>query len=893
MNARSRAPAAGALRFQRARLPGVVAAILFAPAVASAGNESPDDVEFDAAFLPVGASSRLDLQRFSQEDYVAPGTYRGDVRLNGQWQARADVVYREVDGVSRLCLDPAALKRYGIAPERLHADQARQPALAWPDEPFCGDLGERVPGATASFDAGSQTLDLQVPQLYLRSEARGHVDPSEWDAGVAALSLGYNASVYRYSNGAAPTYSGFLGLNASGRVAGWQLVHQGAMTRGGSQSQRYRSAAAYLTHDIVPWKAQLMVGDTSTAGDLFESVRLRGARLGSDDRMLPQSQRGFAPVVRGIAETNARVIVRQRGNVLLETSVAPGPFEINDLFPTGYAGDLDVEVVEADGRSRRFTLPYSAVPQLLRPGQSRWSVAAGRVAEASLFDAPDVLQLQYQRGLSNVVSAYGGAVVGDNYHSVLAGSAVNTRFGALAMDASLSQARVRGLPELSGSSFRVAYNRSIASTGTSFAIAAYRYATRGYVSVRDWASLRDAQARDLGIDAVARQRNRMDLSVNQRLGERGGQLFVIGTRRDFWNTAGRQLDLSVGYSNQWKSLSYSLNFQRTRDSIDFMPGFLQDRIPGADAAPRPQMARADNRLMLMLSVPLGSTPRAPQLNVTQTRSDNADPSTQLSASGLWVRDDRVNYGVSLARIGGGNALDVNGGYRGGRGQLAANLSRGPGYTQMGLGASGGLVLHAGGLTLSPPLGDTVALVHAPGAAGMRVENSGGSRVDSRGFAVVPYLTPYQLNTISLDPKGAGYSLELQETARAVAPRAGALVKLDFSTRASRGLMVDTQTEDGRPLPFGAQATDASGATVGVVGQGSRLLLSGLQSSGPVQVQWGEGADHQCVVDVQIPDGPVSGQYAVLSAQCRSPVVHANGDAPPARRITTTFQENAP
>ena len=451
MNARSRAPAAGARRFQRARLPGVVAAILFAPAVASAGNESPDDVEFDAAFLPVGRPRAWTCSGSRRKTTLRP-VPTGDVRLNGQWQARADIVYREVDGVSRLCLDPAALKRYGIAPERLHADQARLPALAWPDEPFCGDLGERVPGATASFDAGSQTLDLQVPQLYLRSEARGHVDPSEWDAGVAALSLGYNANVYRYSNGATPTYSGFLGLNASGRVAGWQLVHQGAMTRGGSQPQRYRSAAAYLMHDIVPWKAQLMVGDTSTAGDLFESVRLRGARR-SDDRMLPQSQRGFAPVVRGIAETNARVIVRQRGNVLLETSVAPGPFEINDLFPTGYAGDLDVEVVEADGRSRRFTLPYSAVPQLLRPGQSRWSVAAGRVAEASLLDAPDVLQLQYQRGLSNVVSAYGGAVVGDNYHSVLAGSAVNTRFGALAMDASLSQARVNGLPELSGSSF--------------------------------------------------------------------------------------------------------------------------------------------------------------------------------------------------------------------------------------------------------------------------------------------------------------------------------------------------------------------------------------------------------------------------------------------------------
>jgi len=893
MNARSRAPVAGARRLQRARLPGVVAAILFAPVVVAAEPDAAEEVEFDASFLPVGASSRLDLQRFSQEDYVAPGIYRGDVRLNGQWQARTDIVYRDVDGVSRLCLDPAALKRYGIAPDRLQSDAAHPPALPWPAEPFCGDLGERVPGATASFDAGSQTLDLQVAQLYLRGEARGYVDPSEWDAGVSALSLGYNANVYRYSNQGEQTYSGFVGLNASGRMAGWQFVHQGAMTRGGTQPQRYRSAAAYLQHDIVPWKAQLIFGDTSTAGDLFESVRLRGARLGSDDRMLPQSQRGFAPVVRGIAETNARVIVRQRGNVLLETTVAPGPFEINDLFPTGYAGDLDVEVVEADGRSRRFTLPYSAVPQLLRPGQSRWSVAAGRVAEASLRDAPDLLQMQYQRGLSNTVSAYGGAVAGDNYRSVLAGAAVNTRFGALAADASLAQTHVRGLPGLSGSSFRVAYNRNVVSTGTTFAIAAYRYATRGYVSVRDWASLRDAQARELDIDTVSRQRNRMDLSMNQQLGERGGQLFVIGTRRDFWNATGGQLDLSVGYSNQWKSLSYSLNFQRTRDSIDFMPGVLQDRIPGEEMAQRPQMARVDSRLMLMVSVPLGSAPRTPQLNLTQTRSSNAEPSTQASASGLWAGDDRFNYGASLARIAGGNTLDVNGGYRGARGQVAANLSRGPGYTQMGLGASGGLVLHTGGVTLSPPLGDTLALVHAPGAAGMRVENSGGARVDARGYAVVPYLMPYQLNTISLDPKGAGYGVELQETARAVAPRAGALVKLDFSTRATRGLMVDAQTEDGRPLPFGAEATDATGATVGVVGQGSRLLLSGLLSSGPVQVQWGEGAGEQCVVDVQIPDGPSAGQYTVLNAPCRATALSVDGTAAPARRVTALSQENAP
>lgn len=178
MIAPTRAPGNGACRLLRARLPMVVAAILLARVASAAGSGIDDEVVFDAAFLPAGASSRLDLERFAQADYVAPGTYRGDIRLNGQWQARTDILYREVDGVSRLCLDPASLQAYGIAPDRLRSDPTRLPELSWPQEVFCGLLGDIVPDASATFDAGSQTLDLQVPQLYLRSEARGYVDPA-------------------------------------------------------------------------------------------------------------------------------------------------------------------------------------------------------------------------------------------------------------------------------------------------------------------------------------------------------------------------------------------------------------------------------------------------------------------------------------------------------------------------------------------------------------------------------------------------------------------------------------------------------------------------------------------------------------------------------------------
>ena len=56
-----------------------------------------------------------------------------------------------------------------------------------------------------------------------------------------------------------------------------------------------------------------MIGDTWTASDIFDSTQIRGARLYTDNDMLPASQNGFAPVVRGIAKSNATVIIRQNG----------------------------------------------------------------------------------------------------------------------------------------------------------------------------------------------------------------------------------------------------------------------------------------------------------------------------------------------------------------------------------------------------------------------------------------------------------------------------------------------------------------------------------------------------------------------------------------------------
>ncbi len=134
-------------------------------------------------------------------------------------------------------------------------------------------------------------------------------------------------------------------------LGAWRLRHNSSYTRteGSNNSGHYQAISSYAQRSIAPLRAQFSVGQYFTPGDQFDSVPFTGVQLTSDTRMNPDTENGFAPVIRGIANSNAKVTVRQGSNVIHETSVPPGPFAIDDLHSTGYSGDS-----AGDGnRSRR------------------------------------------------------------------------------------------------------------------------------------------------------------------------------------------------------------------------------------------------------------------------------------------------------------------------------------------------------------------------------------------------------------------------------------------------------------------------------------------------------------------------------------------------------------
>lgn len=783
-----------------------------------------ENVEFNPAFFPNGANGKqVDVSRFSQGNVVLPGSYRVDVYLNGQWIGRETLSFVAVEGrdSAQMCLEREALVRFGIdldAPLNQPAE-VDQPAAA----PFaaCEDVASYLPGSHSQFDPGENRLTLQVPQVYLARQARGYVDPKHWDSGVDAAFVRYNANTFAAQANGRSINSHYLGVNSGLNLGEWHWRHNGSFSRTAIGSG-YQSSSTYVQRELSPLRSQLVVGEIFTPGELFDSVRLRGASLFSDDRMLPDSQTGFAPVVRGIAETNARVTVRQRGVLLDEVSVAPGPFVLNDLFPTGYGGDLTVTVTEADGRQREFIVPFAANANLLRAGYSRYALSVGQLDEIGLRHPPTLMQATYQHGLSNLLTGYTGAVVGEDYQSQLVGAAFNTPLGALSLDLTNSSAKLPGHEAREGRSVQLRYSKNFTDTGTHFALGAYRYSTEGFLNVADAARVRGLAIDGLNLDNVSRLRDRMDISLNQSLGN--GSVYLTGSSQNYWNRKSGNLTFTTGYTSSWKGLHYTVSAQRTKD-------LLSDRV--------------DKQVELSLSFPLGSGARSPTLTSAAYRG-NQSSGERVNLGGSLGERSEFTYGVGGIRTqGSGNATSADMKYQASHGVLSAGYGQSNSHRAASFGMTGGVVVHAGGVTFAPELGDTLGIVQASDAQGARINGNHGAQVGGNGYAIVPHLTPYRQNVVELDPKDLSVDVELKTAAQNVAPRAGSVVKLHFDTVSGQAILITALREDGGALPFGSDVFDEDGASVGIVGQGGKAFVRVARTQGRLTVKWGADASASC------------------------------------------------
>jgi outer membrane usher protein len=788
------------------------------------------NLKFNPAFLS-GDSQSFDLSRFSNGARTSPGRYLVSIYVNNEFLENREIDFHDNGNKTEPCLSPDLLANISFNLSQISSELRSNLA----ESHACTNLAALIPDTTIVFDNSEQRLDISIPQRYLSQRARGDVNPALWDRGINSGFIGYNINGWQNDTRVGTHNSLYANVNAGINVDGWFFRHNGNWINGNNIEGGYNTVNTYVQRDIIPLRSRLLAGQSNTSGVLFDTLPYTGVTLSTDERMLPSSQRGYAPDIRGIARTNARVTVRQSGQIIYETTVSPGEFLINDLYPTGFGGDLQVTVTEADGTAQYFTVPYASVAQLLRPGTSRFSITAGQLRNDLIDDHPAIYQGTLQYGINNSLTGYTGTQLSQDYYALQLGTAVSTFVGAVSADVTQARAQLNSEGySMSGQSYRLSWNKTITDTGSNVSLATYRFSTGGYMDYLTAAQSRQA-IRDGGkLDSIYRVKNRATLTASQSMPEQWGQLWVNSSVQNYWNNKGSDVQYQFGYNNQFKSLTWGISAGRTRTNL----GLQQTTY------------------LLSLSFPLGSQDNLhrPYVRMDWSKDSNGGNSQQATISGDLGNDSQFGYSATGSHdVHSGDSGSLNGQYRAPWTSLNGSVSQGKDYRSVAGGLSGSIIAHSGGLTLTPYNSETFALVEAKGAYGAKVEGYPGITIDRSGYAAVPYLNPYQFNSIRVDPKNAPDDIELDSTEQRVVPWAGAIVKVDFNSKRGLPLLINGKFR-GEPLPFAAEVLDASGATVGNVGQAGQVYARVQNVSGELFVRWGKTANEQCNLRYAIPYG---------------------------------------
>lgn len=819
------------------------------------------EVEFNTQFVH-GAENITATKTLAENNGLSEGTFPYDIYLNDMKIESRDVEFKKIDGALAPCLAAKDLVRYGI---HLSTEGAEQ----------CYELARGVQGAKIAADPNFHRIDLVVPQASLTENAQGSIPTSAWDEGINAGFVSYNLSATRTQSSHYNATSLFGAFNSGINIGAWRFRNRSTASKSQQAKFSWNTISSWVERDLVAIRSRLLIGQSYTNDTAFDSIQFLGAQLSSDESMLPDSMRGFAPVVRGVAHSNATVEIYQNGYVIYHKTVAPGAFEIRDIYPSNQSGDLIVTVTEADGSKSSFSVPFSAVPNMLRRGNMNYQLTAGEYQDGTSRYQPKFVQATAGYGVFSGTTLFGGILLAENYRAAVAGIAQDIGpLGAVSLDATEAQATLSNGTRSTGQSYRFLYSKALNSLGTDFRLMGYRYSTEGYYSFADAVNEReewngsqyDATYDDPNqhVTYAGQQRNelhrissryatrrqRMEISVNQQLWA-GSSLYVSASKQSYWGNSSQDRSIQLGFNSNIGRVTYGIYAQQTRSQYGYK----------------------DDSVNLTMSIPFNIGSHSDDVTLAAQHSKSGGENYSTSYSGTALDDDRLSYGVhSSVDSQGGYGAGMNADYRGSKGSVNGGFDAGKDYQSANLGASGGVVVHSGGVTLTQPLSDTLILVQAKGAQGMHVDGQSGVAIDGNGYAVLTSASPYHHNHVALRAEDIGAGMDIPEASKDIVPTSKAIGRVVFETYSGRNYLVHaTLSDHNSQPPLGASVSDATGRNHGVVGAHGDLYVSGISDNDKLEVRWGKGANEHCYLTMPDNHGQPSKRngYEELTQVCRA------------------------
>lgn len=793
-----------------------------------------------------GPNQNVDISYFEKGFDLAPGTYRFKVNVNGIYHGYENIELRENNGSLEPVFRVKDIKSLALKPELLDEFGKLDPKK----EIF--PLSSKLNEARATFDSASMTLDISIPQIYLAS-SDGWVDvvePSLWDNGETGAVINYNLTGNYSKSRQSPVETKNVYLNLGGRFnfGDWRLYTSGSFYANQYDAGEYSYKThnwdlwnTYLQRDIPAWKGTLQIGELNTDGSLFETVPIRGVRISTNEQMLPYRDRTYSPIIEGIANTNAQIVIRQNGHVVYTINVAPGPFKLDNLPNFGNYGDLEVTIVESDGTERVMSVPNTSVSNMLREGQYRYDFNAGRYysKSATNIKEPLVAMGTLSYGLPHDITVFGGTLLAEDYLSFGIGAGLSLgSLGAMTADVVQSHHRkdtARGIQSGSGAAYRVRYEKNLTSTGTRINLANYQYITGNFSTLDDYLTYGSSAMSYWAFNG--RVKSRWQLSMSQQLGN-WGSLTLGGEYSQYHGNSSDVKTINAGYYTSIKGVSVGVNYSRNYQKI------------GGEGE---QHWGSSHTVMLNLNMPLSvlfgysTNPVVNNNSVTYMgrMEKGLYGDSRYAQSVVLTGHDSNDWSWSMTQELGSSedrSTSLNVSYTGSKFNSDFGVDHNHYANSYSLGLNGALVLHKNGVTLAPSAYDSIAVVEVPDASGVTVSKGHEVETDWFGNAVVSYLTNYTRNDIVIDPATLpDGALLLDSSNRTVIPTKGAIIHVKYPVRFGKQAVFVMKDKNRNPLPFGTTVDllDEQGqkdpTVSGLVGEGGRVFMSGLPVKGVLRV----------------------------------------------------------
>ncbi|MBJ9942936.1 fimbria/pilus outer membrane usher protein [Burkholderia multivorans] len=774
--------------------------------------------EFNSSFLSIDGTTDVDLSQFSQADFTLPGEYMLEVQVNDLFYGLQPIEFVALDasGAGKPCLRTELVAQFGLKPSlakdlpRFHGGR-------------CVDLAA-IEGVTVRYLKGDGRLRITIPQAALEFTDGTYLPPERWSDGIAGAMLDYRviANTNRsFGSGGRQTNAvqayGTIGANwGAWRVRG---DYQAQSNVGNTvyADRTFRFSRLYAFRALPSIQSTVTFGDDYLSSDIFDTFALTGASIRSDDRMLPPSLRGYAPLISGVARTNATVTVSQQGRVLYVTRVSPGAFALQNIN-TSVQGTLDVAVEEEDGSVQRFQVTTAAVPFLARTGQFRYKAAVGkprRFGGAGITPFFGFGEAAY--GLPFDVTVYGGFIAASGYTSIALGVGRDFgTFGAVSADVTHARARLwwNGATR-HGNSYRINYSKHFDGLDADVRFFGYRFSERDYTNFAQFSG-------DPTAYGLANSKQRYSATMSKRFGDTSAYFSYDQTT--YWERASEQrvgVTLTRAFSvGALRNLNVSVSAFRTQSA-------------GAGG----------NQVSVTATLPIGGR------HTVTSNLTTGNGSTSVNAGYLYDDPAGRTYQISAGTTDGRASANASFRQRTSAYQLTAQASTvANGYAAASLEVDGSLVATQYGIAAhaNGNAGDTRLLVSTDGVRDVPLSGT-LTHTDSRGYAVLDGISPYNVYDAAVNVEKLPLEVQVSNPIQRMVLTDGAIGFVQFSAARGSNLYLTLTDAAGKPLPFGASVQDAAnGKELGIVGEGGAAYLTQVQPKSSLVVRAGERT--LCTID---------------------------------------------